>query len=258
MKQEKKKIDDKFYTRSSSKENSIQDQHTKLLKNCPIPDNQILSQLGLFLNSKHLSRILFMDHIYKRIIDVQGIVMDLGTRWGHNAALFTALRGIYEPFNQHRKIVAFDTFKGFPSSSLSKKDGKIEMMTKGGLKLTKNYFDYLNKVMELQEGANPMSHIKKFDLIKGDANVSMGKYLKEHPETIIALAYFDFDLYKPTKKCLQAIRPHLVKGSILGFDELNESDAPGETLALDEVFGLNNIKLKRFPYASRVSYFVVE
>ena len=66
------------------------------------------------------------------------------------------------------------------------------------------------------------------------------------------------DSSKRFKKCLEAIKPHLVKGSVLGFDEVNHPDAPGETLALNEIFGLNNIKLKRFPYASRVSYFVVE
>ena len=37
--------------------------------------------------------------------------------------------------------------------------------------------------------------------------------------------------------------------------ELNDPDAPGETLALMETIGLNNVELKKFPYASRVSYF---
>ena len=89
-------------------------------------------------------------------------------------------------------------------------------------------------------------------------NKTLPEYLSRNPETIIALAYFDFDVYEPTKICLEAIKPRLVKGSVLGFDELNDPDSPGETLALMEVFGLNNIKLKRFPYTSRTSYFVVE
>ena len=86
----------------------------------------------------------------------------------------------------------------------------------------------------------------------------MDDYLKENPQTIIALAYFDFDIYEPTKKCLEAIKERLVKGSVVAFDELNDHDSPGETVALMEVFGLNNIKLKRHQYTSRVSYFVVE
>jgi len=131
-------------------------------------------------------------------------------------------------------------------------------MFKGNLSTSKNYVDYLNRVMELQEKDNPLSHIKKYDIRAGDATKEIDKYLKEAPETIIALAYFDFDIYEPTKKCLEAIRPRLVKGSVIGFDELNDPDSPGETLALMETFGLNNIKLKRYRYASRVSYFVVE
>lgn len=75
---------------------------------------------------------------------------------------------------------------------------------------------------------------------------------------MIAFAYFDFDLYEPTKRCLEIIRPRLTKGSVIGFDELNDPDSPGETIALMEVFGLPSVRVKRFPYASRVSYIVVE
>lgn len=241
---------------SSAEEKEVRHKFIEHFKNCPIPDDQIISNLGLFLNSKILSRILFMHHIYQQIIDVQGIVIDFGTRWGQNMSLFSALRGIYEPFNRHRKIVGFDTFEGFPG--ISEKDGSSDMMQVGSVTVTENYVEYLTKVMEYQELDNPLSHIKKFDIVAGDAVVEIEKYLKKHPETIVALAYFDFDIYEPTKKCLEAIRPHLVKGSVLGFDELNDHDSPGETIALREVFGLNNIKLKRYRYASRVSYFVVE
>ncbi len=240
----------------SAEETSIRKQLVRHFKQNPIPDDEILSNLGLFLNSKNLSRILSMDHLYRQIIDVQGIIIEFGTRWGQNLAIFSALRGIYEPFNRHRKIVGFDTFKGFPS--ISEKDGKSKLMKEENYAVSENYLGYLTKVMELQEKDNPLSHIKKFDLIAGDAAVEIKKYLKNHPETIIALVYFDLDLYEPTKKCLDAIRPPLVKGSVLGFDELNDIDCPGETTALKEVFGLNNIKLKRYRYASRVSYFVVE
>ena len=47
-----------------------------------------------------------------------------------------------------------------------------------------------------------------------------------------------------------------VEATEQGFDELCDSDSPGETKAVMEVLGLNNIKLKRFPITSRISYFV--
>ena len=243
-------------TYESAEEREVRSQFVEDFRQCPIPKDEILSNLGLFLNSKSLSRILFMNHLYQQIIDVQGIILEFGVRWGQNMALFAALRGIYEPFNRHRKIVGFDTFKGFPA--ISEKDGKSELMKEGEIAVSENYIDYLAKVMEFQEKDNPLSHIKKFELVAGDAVAEIDKYLKEYPETIVALAYFDFDIYEPTRKCLEAVRPHLVQGSVLGFDELNDPDSPGETIALREVFGLNNIKLKRYRYASRVSYFVLE
>jgi len=238
-------------------EDKIRRQFVEHFRNCPIPDVDILSNLGLFLSSKNLSRILFMDFLYQQIIDVPGIVIEFGTRWGQNLAIFAALRGIYEPFNRHRKIVGFDTFTGFPS--ISDKDNILSpIIREGELPTTPGYVDYLTAVLEYHEQDNPLSHIKKFELRVGDATVEIDRYLEEYPETIVALAFFDFDIYEPTKKCLEAIRPHLVKGSVLGFDELNDHDSPGETIALDEVFGLNNIRLQRWRYVSRTSYFVVE
>ena len=243
-------------TYDDQKEKDARNELYELLKECPIPEDQVLSNLGLFLNSKNLSRILFMNYIYQKIVDVQGVVFEFGTRWGQNVALFAALRGIYEPFNRHRKIVAFDTFEGFPS--IHEKDGDSSMMVEGMLSLTENYDQYLSSVVSTIEKDNPLSHIQKFELRKGDGIVEIDSYLEQNPETIISLAYFDFDLYAPTKKCLEAIKPRLTKGSIVCFDELNEPDSPGETLALMEVFGLENVTLKRFPYVSRISYFIVE
>jgi len=247
----------KYELYRTENEDRIRKEFFNQFKNCPIQGDEILANLGLFLSSKNLSRLLFMDHLYRQIIDTQGIVIEFGSRWGQNIAVFSSLRGIYEPFNRHRKIVGFDTFTGFPG--ITDKDRQShELIKKGGFATTENYVDYLTKIMEYHEADNPLSHIKKFDLRAGDAVVQIDKYLKEFPETIIALAYFDFDIYEPTKKCLEAIRPYLVKGSVLGFDELNDHDSPGETVALREVFGLNNVNLKRYRYASRVSYFVVE
>ena len=241
---------------SSKKELENSSNKIDLFKNNPIPDEQVMENLGLFLNSKNLSRILFMDFLYRKQIKNQGVIFDFGTRWGNNAAIFAACRGIYEPFNRHKKIVAFDTFSGFPSVHI--KDGNSDMMRQGCVTVAENYQQYLDKILESQENDAPLNHIKKFETVAGDAVQKIEEYLTENPQTIVSMAYFDFDIYEPTKKCLELIKPRLVKGSIIGFDELNDHDSPGETLALMETFGLNNIKLRRHQYTSRVSYFEVE
>ncbi len=182
--------------------------------------------------------------------------MEFGVRWGQNLALFESFRGMYEPYNYSRKIVGFDTFSGFPS--VHSKDGNSEIASEGAYSVTENYDEYLDKILEYHELESPISHIKKYELVKGDAIVTTEKYLKDNPETIIALAYFDFDIYEPTKKCLEMIKGHLTKGSIIGFDELNLRHFPGETLALKEVFGLSNYKIIRSPLNPFPSYIVFE
>lgn len=243
-------------TYGSTEEDARRQELVKHFRACPIPDSEILSNLGLFLTSKNLSRILFMDHLYRQIVGIHGMVMEFGTRWGQNLALFSALRGIYEPFNRHRLLVGFDTFSGFPT--VTPPDGDDDIMKAGAIGVTADYVEYLARLMEYHEQENPVSHLKKFELRAGDATVEIDRFLAEHPETIVALAYFDFDLYEPTKKCLERIKDRLVKGSVVAFDELCDADAPGETTALQEVFGLNQVRLQRMSRTSRTSYFVVQ
>jgi hypothetical protein len=199
-----------------------------------------------------------MHHIYKLNVPVHGTVMEFGTRWGQNLALFAAFRGMYEPFNRMRKIVGFDTFEGFPSLDKEKDNLGCEIMHEGGLACTPGYDEYLRRTMSFQEADNPMSHVKKYEVIKGDATQTVGKYFQDNPETIVSLAFFDFDIFHPTKECLKLILGRVTKGSVIAFDELNDHDSPGETIALNEVWGIRNVRIERLPFVSRVSYFVVE
>jgi hypothetical protein len=241
---------------ASDKEDTIRNNFLQLFKKCPIPENEILLNLSLFIKRQDLSQILFMHELYKQIIGIHGIVVEFGVRWGKNMALFESFRGIYEPFNHNRKIVGFDTFSGFPE--VDAKDGKGETIMNGGFSVTNQYEKYLSQVLDYHEQESPISHIKKYELVKGDATIEVEKYLNENPETIIAFAYFDFDIYKPTKICLEAILPHLTKGSIIGFDELNCHDYPGETLALKEIVGYEKHKVNHSVYSPTQSYILFE
>ncbi len=241
---------------SLNNEKSLREKFFQHFKKCPIPDNELLSNLGLFIKRQDLSRILFMNKLYKKILDVNGIIIEFGVRWGQNLALFESFRGMYEPFNYNRKIIGFDTFEGFPS--VHEKDGKSDVTIIGAYSVTNDYEKYLNQILNYHEQESPIPHINKYKLIKGDATKEFKKYLDENPETIVALAYFDFDLYEPTKICLELIKDHVTKGSVIGFDELTFHGFPGETIALKEVFGLNKYKITRWPYTPLESFIVID
>jgi len=241
---------------SSASEKDALKTFTTLLKQTPLPDDELLANLGLYLTSKSLSRLLFFYEMYKKIVHTHGVIMEFGVRWGQTLSVMAALRGIFEPFNRHRKIIGFDTFAGF--KGLSEKDGKLCQNKDGSFAVAPEYENYLAQVLALQEALNPISHLKKFELVKGDACETIPAYLKAHPETIISLAVFDFDIYKPTKAALQAVKPHLMKGSVLVFDELCDDIFPGETIALQEVFGLNHCRVQRLPMTARISFMEIE
>lgn len=241
---------------SSADEKDAQAMLAERLQSNPLPDDELLANLGLFLTSKNLSRLLFFYEIYRKIVQMHGIIVEFGVRWGQTLSLMAALRGILEPFNRHRKIVGFDTFAGFVG--LSEKDGDKCRCQDGSFAVADNYEDYLTQILTIQEQLNPMSHIRRFELVKGDAVVTVPDYFGRHPETIVSLAIFDFDIYALTKAALEALKPHLAKGSILVFDELCDDIFPGETVAVRDVFGLGALRFERFPMTSRVSYAIID
>lgn len=241
---------------TSEFEDRIRDEFIDVLANTPIPRDELLDNLGLFMRRQTWARLLFLDQLYKQILDVHGIAVEFGVRWGQNLAFLSSLRGMYEPANYTRKIVGFDTFTGFPAPHANDGDGAT--VRKGAYAVPVGYEDELATVLQYHENESPLSHIRKFELVKGDVTKTLDGYLSRHPETIIAFAYFDLDLYEPTKYCLERIRPHLTRGSVLGFDELNAEGLPGETVALREVLGLENLHIRRVPHATTQSYVIYD
>jgi hypothetical protein len=224
------------------------------LRAARIPDGELLDNLGLFLTRQALARINFIQQLYQLILPVHGVVMEFGVRWGQNMALFSALRGIHEPFNYSRKVIGFDTFEGFPS--VSAEDG--DQVQAGDYGVSSGWKDELERILAFHESNAPIPHKTKYELVQGDATKTLPAYLESHPETVVALAYFDFDLYAPTRDCLEAIRPYLTKGSVLAFDELNCPEFPGETVAVREVLGLDRYAIRRDPSNPLTSYLIVD
>jgi len=224
------------------------------LRGSPVPDAELLDNLGLYLTRQTLSRINFIQTLYRQILPVHGSIMEFGVRWGQNMALFSTLRGMLEPFNYSRRTIGFDTFEGFPD--VDARDG--ERVKAGDYGVTSDWQAELTAILEFHNGNSPIPHKRKFELVRGDATETLPEYLRRHPETIVALAYFDFDLYRPTKVCLEALLPHLTRGSVLAFDELDCPEFPGETLAVREVLGLSRYALRREPNSPLTSYLVVE
>lgn len=242
--------------RGSEEEKRAREVILDLFKQTPVPDDELLVNMGLYVRSTTLAKILYLNELYQAIRNLPGVVIEFGVWWGANLALFESFRSVYEPYNWTRKVVGFDTFQGYPS--ISEKDGASDYAAVGGYTVSKGYEDYLQKLLSAHEADNVMAHIKKHELVKGDVVETISKYLVDNPQTVIALAYFDLALYEPTKKCLEAIRPYLVRGSVLAMDELNSAEFPGETIAVREVLGMDKYRVVRSQFLPDRSYIIIE
>jgi hypothetical protein len=242
--------------RGSAEEIKAREVILGLFKESPIPDDEMLVNLGAYLRSPLLAKILYLNELYQLIEKVPGIIVEFGVWWGANLALFESFRAVYEPYNWNRKVVGFDTFQGYPS--VGEKDGTTGYAAVGGYTVSEGYEDYLSRLLDAHEADNVMAQIKKYELVKGDVVQTIDKYLDDNPQTIIALAYFDLALYEPTKKCLEAIKPHLARGSVLAMDELLSPDFPGETVAVKEVFGLDKYRIIKSRFLPDRAYIVIE
>ena len=242
--------------RGSDQEKRAREVILDLFRQSPLPDDELLVNLGLYVRSTILAKILYLNELYQAIRNLPGIVVEFGVWWGANLALLEAFRSVYEPYNWTRKVVGFDTFQGYPA--VTEKDGTSSYAAVGGYTVTQGYEDYLRQLLNAHEADNVMSHVTKYELVKGDVVETIDKYLNDNPQTVIALAYFDLALYEPTKRCLEAIRPYLVRGSVLAMDELNSAEFPGETVAVREVLGMNKYRIIRSQFLPDRSYIVIE
>lgn len=209
-----------------------------------------------YASKKSISRFLVRYELFKKIINVHGSIIECGVMFGAGLFSFAHFSSIFEPVNHSRKIIGFDTFKGFPEiSSLDKSEKSSEAFDIGGY--AGSSLENLEEAAKLYDVNRPLSHIQKIELVKGDICETAKVYLENNPQLIISLLYLDMDIYKPTKAAIEAFLPRMTKGGIIAFDELNYEKCPGETIAVNEILGINNLKLERLTIDPSMSYHVI-
>ena len=124
-----------------------------------------------------------------------------------------------------KKLYVFDSFQGLKEDWV-------------GTSVTKGTFDLKKEIPKLENNVVP---------IAGWIQDTLPPFLKEkNPK--INFVHMDVDTYESSKFILEKIKPHLVKGAIILFDELYNFEGwdVGEYKALTEVFNENEYKFISF------------
>jgi len=210
-----------------------------------------LANFSKYVRRQNLVRLLVQYELFQRQLRIKGSIVECGVHHGGGVMAWAKLSSILEPYNYHRKIIGFDTFEGFPAvADIDKQRPEataainIPGAEVGALAEEYDVYDELSAVIKEYDANRFINDIEKIELIKGDANQTIPKYVETNKHLIVSLLYLDFDIYEPTVTALEHFLPRMPKGSILAFDEVNNEFWPGETMAMLEKFDLNQYQLE--------------
>jgi hypothetical protein len=215
-----------------------------------------LENFPRYVRRQHLKRFLALYEIFKMVLPVKGSIVECGVFRGFGFMSWAKLSTILEPENFTRRVYGFDTFHGFPS--IGEKDENVNDHRVIALPhtgdLSSNSKNELEALLTQYDQDRFLGHMDKGHLIEGDASETIPRFIEEHPHVVVSLLFLDFDLYGPTKTALEHFVPRMPKGSILAFDELDNPIWPGETQALLDTLGINNVQIERLPWDPYIGF----
>jgi hypothetical protein len=218
----------------------------------PFSATERMMNFPLYTPRQDIARFLCKYEIFKRILGVQGSIVECGVFFGGGLLGWAQLSAIFEPSNHQRRVIGFDTFAGFPRLADQDAASESEEAHEKGLAI--DSYDEILRCIELFDLNRPVAHVPKIELIRGDACETIPGYVEDNPQLLVSLLYLDFDVYEPTKAALDHLLPRMPKGAVVAFDELNLKDWPGETAAVIESLDLNTLRIERFSFGSTISF----
>jgi hypothetical protein len=235
---------------SSADSLGARDELFRRLMDYPGSPEEIERSLGLFIRGSLLARFLAIAEIYKMIVHLPGIIVDVGTWRGQTAVLCENFRAIYETLHFNRRIVCFDTFDGY--KGFSERDKPTKLHKEGTYAVGgSSYAKYLDELLVLHERSNAMGHYHgKHRVIEGDCRSTIPAFFDEFKNEIVSLAFLDLNAFEPTLDAFGHIYRRLVAGGVIAFWQLTRNSVPAEgTVYTQEI-------MQHYPHSiSRSSYY---
>jgi hypothetical protein len=208
-----------------------------------------------YVPNNAVARFIARYEVFKLCLDVHGCVVECGVLGGAGVMTFAQISSILEPYNQTRKVIGFDTFKGFPHVS-DKDSASSSENLKVGAYADESYED-IQRCADIHNNFRLLSRGRQVELVRGDICHTVPEYIEKNPHIVVSMLYLDCDLYQPTKTAIEHFAPRMPKGGVIVFDELCFAEFPGETVALVETLGISSLRIKRLPFM-KMSYAVLE
>ena len=204
-------------------------------------DHHLILQKNIYKNLADETFDHFKDHFKKSLLFV-----DSWKQRGLKTREYAIKKALTNDKNKEYFYLEFGVYKGVTANFFSKYLDKLYAFDSfegleedwSGMNVSKGGFNLDGTLPKLNSNIEP---------VVGWVEDTLEDFLTKHNPKI-NFVHFDMDTYTPTKFTLEKIKPYLVKGSILIFDELYNYVGweYGEYKALNDVFKENEFKYKAF------------
>lgn len=186
-----------------------------------LPSDDLYKKFNDFIFSNDLKLIGKLLHRFEYFLKTKhlpGDIVEIGVFKGSGIATFLKFIDIYCP-NSNKKILGFDIFDTDEAKEILKKDSDIDNQSMG---FVYNRLENINE-LTLESVHKRIKETKlseeKFNLIKGDVEITLKTFLEENPGFRISLLYIDVDLERPTYFTLKYLWDRILPGGYILFDE---------------------------------------
>jgi hypothetical protein len=210
-----------------------------------------LENFPKYVRRQKLKRFLALYEVFKLALPVKGSVVDCGVYKGFSLMSWAKLSAMLEPENLTRRIYGFDTFRGFPTSS--SQDGNSTSTPQPGELASDSHDELLELIAEFDRDRF-LGHIQKVYLVRGDMSATIPEFVADNPHLVVSLLFLDADLFEATGAALRHFVPRMPRGAVIAFDELDNPQWPGETLALLDEIGIGKLRLRRMEWDPYISW----
>lgn len=205
---------------------------------------------GFYLTSQpyRLGNMLAHYELYKMITNLPGDVVELGVFKGGSMVQWGTFRELLEN-EKSRKLIGFDMFGQFPS--VDNVDSDKEFVSEWN----EQFKDEFVSKEEIYDSLK-LKGIGNVELVEGDINETLPRFLSENGQMRIALLHIDTDVYEPCKVALNLLYDLVVPNGVIVFDDY--STIEGETLAVDEFFKGKKHSFNKFSFSHTKPVYMIK
>lgn len=219
--------------------------------------NDKLNAFARYVPRQALATFLARKYLFDKILDVHGHIIDCGVFRGASLFTWANLSTIYEPYNHTRRIIGFDTFSGFPDIDIQDlAEVNVDLEYKKPRGLAAESAESIKISIEHYNKNRFIAQIPRVEIVPGDACDTLPQFLVDNQHVVVALLYLDFDIYKPTRVAIECLWDRMPSGAVIAFDELNQEQWPGETMAVLDSIGISRLRLQRLAFQPQISFAV--